>query len=133
MLKIKKKHSKKAFMYWLEHKSHCGGHPFEIVFSWFRHGIHLYPPSKDSPWFAIYVTNYAYAWDFLRMVRALIKHRISFKAPELEKVLSYLAGETYFRVNEYDEHWINYFSCKDKRKYIEWDKIEIPRFKKFKK
>ncbi|RLG16612.1 hypothetical protein DRN69_00435 [Candidatus Pacearchaeota archaeon] len=129
MLKIKKKESKKAFIYWLHHKSHCGGHPFEIVFSWHEHGIHLYPPSKDNPWFKIYVTNYAYAWDFLKMVMALIKNKISFKAPELEKVLKFLAGETYFRVNEYDEHFVFYHSCKDKRKFIEWDKIELPKFK----
>ena len=129
MLKIKNKESKEAFMHWLYHDSHCGGHPFEIVFSWHRHGIHLYPPCKEYPWFKIRVTNYAYAWDFLKMVKALIKNKVPFKAHELEEVLNFLAGETYFRVNEYDEHFVFYDLCKDKRKYIEWDKIELPKFK----
>ena len=130
MLKIKNKTSKRAFMYWLRHKSHCGGHPFEIVFSWYRHGIHLYPPNKHEPWFSIFVTNYAYAWKFLKMVEAMIKNNIPFKAPKLEDVLKFLAGETYFRVNEYAEHFVFYHSIdKDKRKYIEWDEIKIPKFK----
>ncbi|MDL1957513.1 MAG: hypothetical protein LWW95_10810 [Candidatus Desulfofervidus auxilii] len=60
----------------------------------------------------------------------MIKNDIPFKAPKLENVLKFLAGETYFRVNEYAEHFVFYHSIgKDKRKYIEWDEIKIPKFK----
>jgi len=131
MLEIKKKDSKRAFSYWLERKSHCGGHPFEIVFSWHEHGIHLYPPSKEEPWFKLRVTNYAYAWDYLKMVEALMKNRIPFEALRIEEVLKFLAGETYFRVNEYSEHFIFYSPelWKDIRKYIEWDPLELPKWR----
>lgn len=130
MLRIRNKRSTRAFMYWLRHKSHCGGHPFEIVFSWFRHGIHLYPPCKEHPYFLLYVTNYGYAKDYIKMVKALIKSKVAFRANDLENVLNYLAGETYFRVNKYAEHHIFYSSeLKNIRKYIEWNPIKLPKWK----
>ncbi len=129
MLEIKDRKSKRAFAEWLKTRAHCGGHPFEIVFSWHRHGIHLYPPAEHKPWFRIAVTNYAYARDYLEMVRALIKSRIPFEAINFEEVLSFLAGETYFRVNEYAEHYVFYHEVKDVRRHIEWDEIRMPRWK----
>ena len=129
MLKIEDWSSRKAFAEWLKSRAHCGGHPFEIVFSWHRHGIHLYPPTEQKPWFRIMVTNYAYAWDYLRMVIALMRNRISFEAVNFEEVLKFLAGETYFRVNEYAEHFVFYDTVKAVRKFIEWDEIEMPRWK----
>lgn len=130
MLKIKNKTSERAFTYWLKHKSHCGGHPFEIVFSWFEHGIRLYPPSKEQPWFLLCVTNYAYAKKYIKMAEALIKNSIPFKALGIEDVLNYLAGETYFRVNEYAKHFIFYTpELKSIRKYIKWDPIKTPKWK----
>ncbi len=79
MLKIKNQNSKKSYECWLKHESHCGGHPFEIVFSWVQHGIHLYPPS-DSSQYSLDVTNYGYAKDFIKMVLALIKEKVPFRA-----------------------------------------------------
>ncbi len=126
MLKIKNRKSKEAFSRWLDYESHCGGHPFEIVFSWHGHGIHLFPPDLNSPYFTLRVTNYMYALAFLEMVKALIENRIPFKALKLESVLDYLSGESYFTVNVYAEHWI-FYSHEDRKllKHIEWDALNM--------
>ena len=136
MLEIKDKKSKRAYAYWLKHESHCGGHPFEIIFSWHAHGIHLYPPevrSREEPCYILSVTNYAYARDFIKMVKALIKKEIPFQARDLEEVVNYLSGETYFRVNEFSEHMLHYIPSQEyKRLYfrhIEWDELKVPRWK----
>jgi len=130
MLKIKNKKSKEDFGRWLDNESHCGGHPFEIIFSWLEDGIHLYPPYKDNPYFTLSVTNYMYSMSFLEMVKALIRNNISFKAHDLEGVLDYLSGECYFTVNAFDKHYISY-SPADKKllKHIEWDEPEILKWK----
>jgi len=134
MLEIKDRCSRKEFMRWYEGGRWAGSHPFEIVFSWHRHGIHLYPPTKDNGWnYHIRVTNYAYADVFLKMVRALIKRDVPFAAPGLEDVLNYLTGETHFSVNEYAEHTFDYFPSREYRqkyfKHIEWEPLEIPKWK----
>ena len=134
MLDIKNKNSKKGFMQWYNGSRWIGAHPFEIVFSWHEHGIHLYPPSKHNEWrYGLRVTNYAYAKDFIKMVKALFKHNIPFTASELKQVLDYLTGETYFSVNKYDKLTFNYIPSKEYKekyfKYIEWEDLEIPRFK----
>ncbi|OQX79318.1 MAG: hypothetical protein B6D56_07300 [Candidatus Omnitrophica bacterium 4484_70.1] len=46
MLSIKNWASKKEFLNWYKNRRKIGSHPFEIVFSWHRHGIYLYPPSS---------------------------------------------------------------------------------------
>ncbi len=134
MLEIKDKKSKRAYAYWLKHKSHCGGHPFEIIFSWHEHGIHLYPSDTERPYYMLEVTNYAYAKDFIEMVNALIKQEIPFQAGGLEEVVNYLSGETYFRVNEFSEHMFHYIPSQEyKRLYfrhIEWDELKVPGWKK---
>lgn len=126
MLSIKNKKSKKDFSHWLDTEAHCGGHPFEIVFSWFGHGIHLFPPDLNNPHFTLRVTNYMYALAFLEMVKEFIKNRIPFKAHKLEGILDYLSGESYFTVNAYDEHYI-FYSYKDRKllRHIEWDEPKI--------
>jgi len=134
MLSIKDGNSKKEFMEWLNTKAHAGGHPFEIVFSWRRHGIHLYPPSSSSPFYRLHVTNYAYASAFVKMAIELIKEKIPFEANELKEVLDYLAGETYFTVNDYSEHNFSYYpSAEHKKKYfphIVWDSAKTIKWKK---
>lgn len=134
MLSIRDRDDKKKFMDWLQSGVHAGSHPFEIVFSWHRHGIHLYPPSFQQPYFSLRVTNYAYAPNFVKMVKALIKEKISFRSDELKNVLDYLAGETYFMVNDYGEHNFWYIPSREYKKkffrHIEWDKIKIPEWKK---
>ena len=122
MLEIDNKKNKKAFGHWLDYKSHCGGHPFEIVFSWHKHGIHLYPPYPDRPYFSLSVTDYMYAIHFLEMVKALIKNKIPFEANDIGDVLNYLSGESYFTVKDYGKHYIFYDSGDKKLlKHIEWD------------
>ncbi len=133
MLSIKRKNRKKEFMQWLESGARIGAHPFEIVFSWLGHGIHLYPPDKERPYFSISVTNYGYAWSFIKMVKALIKKNIPFRATDIENVLEYLAGETYFTVNDYDERFFLYVPSKEHKKlyfkHTEWDALKTVRFK----
>lgn len=134
MLEIKDRGSRKEFMRWYKGGRWAGSHPFEIVFSWHRHGIHLYPPTEDNGWnYNLRVTNYAYAGVFLKMVRALIEHGIPFTASGLEDVLNYLTGETYFSVNEYSEHMFDYFPSREYRqkyfRHIEWEPLELPKWK----
>ncbi|OGW26301.1 MAG: hypothetical protein A2X59_06800 [Nitrospirae bacterium GWC2_42_7] len=130
MLKIKNRTSKKAFKKWLDSESHCGCHPFEIVFSWLNHGIHLYPPYTGKEFFTLRLSNYMYASPFLEMVRALIISNLPFEAYELEKVLDYLTGNSYFTVNSYSEHNILYDPGNRKFfKHIEWDEPNILKWK----
>jgi hypothetical protein len=133
MLTIKDLDSKKEFSEWYYSGEHIGSHPFEIVFSWHRHGIHLYPPNDSRRGYSLIVTNYAYAWDFIEMIDALIEKQIPFVANELEAVLSYLAGDTYFTVNNHGENDFIYIpSRKHKQKYfynIEWDDIKVVKYR----
>lgn len=129
MLDIKDRNSKKEFMEWSGSGGPVGGHPFEIVFSWHRHGIHLYPPYSKKPHYSLRVTNYAYAWDFIRMVEALIKNKTAFQAVELDDVLNFLTGEKYFTVNDYDELRFFYIPSREHKKlyfkHIDWEELKI--------
>ncbi|MGC9085038.1 MAG: hypothetical protein ACP5IT_02510 [Thermoproteota archaeon] len=135
MLEIKDYDSKEEFEAWLKEKSHCGGHPFEIVFSWLGHGIHLYPPEEDSPYFLLNVTNYGYAEEFVKMLKSLIENKIPVRTYDLDEVLEFLTGESYIRVNDYGEHYIDYifFSGGKEEKhllpFIEWDEVTPVRLK----
>ncbi|MEE8179895.1 MAG: hypothetical protein V3T89_02130 [bacterium] len=133
MLSIRNGNSKEEFMKWYSAHGWIGAHPFEIVFSWHNHGIHLYPPDKSKPYFVLRVTNYAYARDFVKMVKALIKHNMPFRARDLEEVLSYLRGETYFTVNDHAEHFFFYIPSREYKKlyfkHIEWDELKVPEWK----
>ncbi len=133
MLSIKDWDSKKEFFEWYNSGIYAGSHPFEIVFSWHDHGIHLYPPNDSSPYYTIRVTNYAYAWDFLKMVEAMIRMQIPFVSDDLDDVFNFLTGETYFTVNRRDEHHFMYEPSKINKKnyfpYIEWDEIQIVRWR----
>jgi len=132
MLSIKDWNSKKEFSEWYDN-GQLGGHPFEIVFSWHEHGIHLYPPDNTSPFYIIRVTNYAYAIKFIEMVKKLIEMNIPFKANNLENVLDFLVGDTYFTVNKFGNHDLRYITSKEYRHkyfpYIEWDEIKIVKWK----
>jgi hypothetical protein len=136
MLSIKDWDSKDDFRRWSESGMWAGSHPFEIVFSWHQHGIHLYPPYKEKPYYSLRVTNYAYAETFVNMARALIKERVSFEASELESVLDYLSGRTYFSVNSFGDISTSFFYVPSREykkmyfKHIEWDEIKIPNWKK---
>jgi len=133
MLSIKNWNSKEEFMDWEKSGRWIGSHPFEIVFSGHNHGIHLYPPYEENPYYSLQVTNYAYARDFIKMVKSLIKKKVPFQARELKEVIEYLSGETYFTVNDYDEHVFYYIPSKEYKDlyflHIEWDKIEVPKWK----
>lgn len=130
MLSIKDRGSKIEFMNWHKSGKWTGSHPFEIVFSWHRHGIHLHPPGEYNSWrYCLDVTNYAYAGNFIKMTTALIKKETPFTAYNLEEVLNYLTGESYFTVNDYSDNYFLYTPSKENKKnyfrYIEWDKLKI--------
>jgi len=63
----------------------------------------------------------------------MTKEKIPFRVDELKNVLDYLAGETYFTVNDYEEHNFWYMPTREYKKtffrHIEWDKIKIPQWK----
>lgn len=127
MLSIKNWDSKKEFRDWQKSGKWAGSHPFEIVFSWHRHGIHLYPPDTYSSYYSLYVTNYAYVWDFIKMI-------IPFQTKDLNDVLDYLTGDSYFSVNSYDDHFFHYIPSREYKKlyfnHIKWDEIKVPTWKK---
>lgn len=135
MLDIKDFDSKEEFIGWKKGGKWVGSHPYEIVFSWHRHGIHLYPPDVDygKPRYSLRVTNYAYAPDFIRMAKALIKNRIPFQARDLQDVLDFLSGEKYWTVNDYDDLRFLYIPSREYKnlyfKHIEWKELKIVRFK----
>jgi hypothetical protein len=128
MLSVKPRRSAAAFSEWLAHAS--GGHPFEIVFSWIEHGIHLYPPRKEALHYTLALTNYDFAGVFAAMVKALIKEEVAFRASGLEDVLRFLRGESYFRVNEHDDNTFFYVPSMEHRRdyfpHIEWDGLKLP-------
>ena len=133
MFSIQSWNSKTEFSQWHNSGQHIGSHPFEIVFSWHEHGIHLYPPNDSSPLYGLRVTNYRYARDFLKMVCVLIKKQVPFEVGRLEDVLDFLTGDTYFTVNKMDEHHFIYIPSREyKQKYfphIEWDDIKVVKWK----
>jgi hypothetical protein len=133
MLSIKDWNSNEEFSEWRHSGMHIGSHPFEIVFSWHGHGIHLYPPDESLPCYNIRVTNYAYAQKFIEMIDALIKNKIMFKAHDLESVLDFLTGDTYFIVNKLTEHSFRYIPSREYKQkyfpYIEWDDLKIVKWK----
>lgn len=128
MSEIKDRKSREVFGSWLRNDSNCGGHPFEIIYSSFGHGIHLYPPGEGNHYYyGLHVTDLAYAGVFVATVERLIKEGIPFQAYSLDEVLAYLAGETWFAVNRYDENDI-YYNNQEYRKilrHIVWDELEM--------
>ncbi len=133
MLDIKKKKSKAAYMRWYNSHSWSGCHPFEIVFSWHGHGIHLWPPREGEPYYQLSVTNYAYAKRFLAMAEGFIKENVPFKAERLDSVLDFLMGESDWRVNGHGEHSLRYYHSKEEKKkyfpHIVWDELRVPKWK----
>lgn len=131
MLKIKKKNSKRAFSYWLNHKASCGGHPFEILFSWFHHGILLYPPGKYRKRFCLVLGNYGLREVYFKMVKALLENEIPFEAPELEDVILYLTGEKKVGVNTREIFKSVIVTDEDKElvKLVEWEELKVPKWK----
>ncbi|MBI4062835.1 MAG: hypothetical protein HY401_00860 [Elusimicrobia bacterium] len=133
MLAIKNRTGKKEFYRWYKSKQWSGAHPFEIVFSLLDHGIHLYPPTAENSWkYSLAVTDRALVGVFIKMAETLIKSNIPFIAENFQEILDYLAGETYFDVNENGEDAMTYtHSPKEKSRYfrhIVWDPLKIPRF-----
>jgi hypothetical protein len=130
MLSIKDWDSREEFTGWKKSGIWVGSHPFEIVFSGHNHGVHLYSPYEERPYYLLQVTNYAYARDFIKMASSLIKNEVPFEARKLNEVIEYLSGESYFTVNEYGEHVFYYIPSKEYKdsyfRYIEWDKIAVP-------
>jgi hypothetical protein len=135
MLEIKDADSEEEWEKWRRGERWLGSHPWEIVFSWSNHGVLLHPPHEfdESRRFKILVSNYAYAEDYLKMVKGLIKAKIAFEAPVLEEVLEYLKGETYHSVNKWSKNCIFYVDTREERKKyfdkIEWDEIKLSKIK----
>lgn len=134
MLHIENPESKKEYMEWLNSETWDGAHPFEIVYSSDRHGIILYPPDGRYSCYRLDVFDPFYKMDFVRMAAALVEHEIPFEAYGLEKALDYVSGEGYVDVNSlmYADSF-QYISSREYRKkyfpYIEWEKIEVVKWK----
>ncbi|MFZ2456551.1 MAG: hypothetical protein WAX07_08745 [Candidatus Altiarchaeia archaeon] len=133
MLSIGEKNSRDEYVRWLEHGAHIGSHPFEIVFSWRHHGIHLYPPLKDRPRFVLKVTNYAYAQEYAKMLSALIESNIAFDACDYRSVLDYLSGDSWINVNDAGLDSFQYIPSKEYKdryfRHIEWEELPMPKYR----
>lgn len=134
MLDIKRAKSNAAFAKWYQSREWSGCHPFEIVYSSYSHGIHLWPPrGKVEPWYQLRVTNYAYAERFLAMVDVFIKERVPFRAEHLDSVLDFLTGESDRGVNNHGEYSLSYWHSNEQRKkyfrHIVWDELKVPKWK----
>jgi len=134
MLNIKDPDSRREFAGWRRSGKWVGSHPFEIVFSWGKQGISLYPPERENGWmYELYAGNFAYADLYVRMVKALVRRRIPFRAPDLRRVLDYMSGDVMFSVNEPEEFTFEYIPCKEyKEKYFQhivWKEPKLPRWK----
>ncbi|MFO8050817.1 MAG: hypothetical protein R6V01_03870 [Thermoplasmatota archaeon] len=132
MLDIEDPESKEQFAEWINTRSR-GGHPFEIVFSWSEHGIHLYPPGVCSKEFILSYTNKFYMETAVKMAKGMIDKGIPFRFDQMEEAVSYMAGDTYIDVNSGGLYGFRYNHSEEMRKryfdHIEWEPLDIPVFK----
>ncbi len=121
--------SKNEFSHWLKTNGRRGSHPFEIVYSPVKTGIHLYPPDEENSFYNLTVTATHQTGVFIRMIVALVKHNVPFKTFHLENALNDLTGEKLVDVNSMDRESFSYYSSPEYREkyfpYIQWDEIKI--------
>ncbi len=122
--------SGREFQEWHHDDTNKGGHPFEIIFN----KMHLYPPTKDTPFFQPVLGEFPRdVREYVRVLQALINHKIPFKVHDFSEKLDYLAGKIPFSVNEGDEPRVHYYSSqKEYRKYfhlIRWEPLTLPHFR----
>jgi len=127
---IKDPSSVEEFNKWLSNTS-AGSRAFEIT--GFRYdGISLVPPmpksehSSGEKYFVLFVGSFAYYEVYLAMLKALMQEKVPVIAPQLEEVLEYLTGESYFLVNRHGSGDISYRDVRPEYfAYIEWDPLEV--------
>lgn len=124
--------SKKEYMKWLITNGSRGSHPFEIVYSPVKSGIHLYPPEEKYPFYRLSVGNSVYNKSFINMAVALVKHNVPFEADAAE-VIDDLTGEKFVGVND---NGFDTFDYNDSREYrekyfphIQWEEIKVLKWK----
>jgi len=127
---IKDPDSVEEFNKWLSNTP-AGSRAFEIT--GFRlDGISLVPPmlgsehSSGEKYFVLFVGSFAYYEMYLAMLKALMQEKVPVIAPQLEEVLEYLTGESYFLVNRHGSEGISYRDIRPEYfAYIEWDPLEV--------
>ena len=129
LLDIKDPNSAEQFNKWLSNVP-AGSHPFEILRGYQLEGISLFPPMLGSKYsrkyFEIYVENPLDYEMYLAMLKALMEGKVPVMALDLEEVLEYLTGESYFSVNRHGLEDISYRDMPPEYfKYIEWDPLEV--------
>jgi len=127
---IKDPDSAEEFNKWLSNNP-AGPQLFEIT-GVHLDGISLFPPMLGSKhpsgekYFVIFVESSAYYEMYLAMLKALMQEKVPVMAPQLEEVLEYLTGESYFLVNRHGSEGISYRHVQPEYfKYIEWDQLEV--------
>jgi hypothetical protein len=137
MLDIKNPDSARQFSKWQHSKVWEGSHPFEIVFGPTRFGIHLWPPSSTRGCnsfrfdrnYVLSVGDSAFYSMYVRMTQALMTERVPFKAPDLEKSLEFLRGDSEFTVNRHSNEHIDYTGARWEKKemlpHIKWDELKV--------
>ena len=130
MLNIKDPNSAEQFNKWLSNIP-AGSHPFEIVAGFGLVGISLVPPmlaeySSGEKYFVISAGSLVYYKTYLAMLKALMHEKVPVIAPQLEEILEYLTGESYFLVNRYGSEGVSYRDVQPEYfAYIEWDPLEV--------
>jgi hypothetical protein len=125
--------SKKEYTEWLITRGSRGSHPFEIVYSPVKTGIHLYPPEEKYPFYILSVGNNLYTEPFIGMVVNLVKHNVPFETYHLRESLDYLTGESLMDVNGIGLDTFYYHPSREYRKkyfpHIQWNEIKVLKWK----
>ncbi|MFP3289273.1 MAG: hypothetical protein RXO35_02475 [Candidatus Micrarchaeota archaeon] len=130
MLNIKDPNSAEQFNKWLSNIP-AGSHPFEIVAGLGLVGLSLVPPMlaeylSGEKYFVISAGSPVYYKTYLAMLKALMHEKVPVIAPQLEEILEYLTGESYFLVNRYGSEGVSYRDVQPEYfAYIEWDPLEV--------
>jgi len=117
-----------AFSEWLNSGKWRGSHPFEIVSGYTEPGLILWPPHEHRK------KRYFLAWGggisrkaYVKAVEALLDSGVPFDTGDLDKILTFLTGHSYIKVNVADVDSLHYSEIpREKRRYIEWDPLPLP-------
>ena len=117
-----------AFSRWLHSRRWVGDHPFEIISGGISEGIVLYPPEEMRKRYILLSGEFLHD-AYIKCVEALIEKQIPFDAPDIEKTLEYLTGESYIDVNKGYVSLIYTGDSSELKEHIKWDPLTLPKIK----
>ena len=91
--------SKEEFLDWYHHRSHCGGHPWEISRGGNRTHISLYVCREEEGWYlALAGSSRVRVQETVKMSLALFRNRIPFTLFEAERIIRMIKGIDYIGI-----------------------------------